>query len=285
MAATERTGLRGGAPLGGREDLQRLAAGGAVLLVCSVFLAVQPSGLLGQLQKQATANASGASFIFSYQPAREAPASPNIFEAVSLGPAEYPMAKCLDGSDYVYFHRKATTEAAADKWVFHIQGGGWCPNAEDCAGRAATYLGSSVSGCKGCTNSSTQDIEVMEGCEGNRWCGPLLSDSPATNPIAHDWNAVVVRYCDGASFTGSAGSPLEHNGQSLFFRGQYNLQGVFADLTKSRALGSASRVIIGGDSAGGLATFLHLDRMADWIYQANAAAGLEKANVLGMPVK
>lgn len=163
------------------------------------------------------------------------------------------------------------------------QGGGWCPNAEDCAARAGSYLGSSAAGCKGCSNTSTQDMELMVGCEGSRWCGPLISESAAVNPVAHDWNTVFIRYCDGASFIGSVDAPLKHGNQQLFFRGKYNLHGVFADLIKNHGLGNASHVIVGGDSAGGLATFFHIDRMADWIYAANTQAGRAKTQVLGMP--
>eukprot|EP01052_Picozoa_sp_SAG31_P038638 SAG31_NODE_5202_length_2678_cov_30.889492_2_plen_353_part_00 len=226
---------------------------------------------------------SNASFSFTYQPQLEPPVRPNLFEAIKLNRDQYPLASCLDGSSYVFYFRAATNPGAARKWSFHIQGGGWCPNVEDCAERALTYLGSSVSGCIGCSNTSWQDMELMQGCEGNRWCGPLISASEAVNPLAHDWNAVVLRYCDGSSFLGSSTSPLEHDGKNLFSRGRYNLEGAFSHLIRAKGLGNASTVIVGGDSAGGLATYLNIDRIADWIHQANQFNGLPDAHIVGVP--
>jgi hypothetical protein len=39
----------------------------------------------------------------------------------------------------------------------------------------------------------------------------------------------------------------------------------------------------GGSSAGGHATYLHVDRMADWVYAANEAAGKPRASIVAMP--
>ena len=203
----------------------------------------------------------------------------NIAHAEYL--TEYPLAKCLDGTPAYYYIRNATSSANASKWVIHIQGGGWCSTPDSCASRAGTNLGSSAHAKT--HEADVQDLNLVHGCQNNRWCGALMVNDPVTNPLAHDWNAVLLRYCDGASWIGSVQDAVEHKGQQLFFRGKYNLEAVFASLVKKHSLGQATEVLIGGDSAGGLATFLHIDTMTDYIHAANAAAGVAGADVLGMP--
>jgi hypothetical protein len=72
-------------------------------------------------------------------------------------------------------------------------------------------------------------------------------------------NLAILWYGDGASFSGYREEPVPvGEGASLYFRGARNLD---ASLDRLLALGlsEASTVIISGGSAGGLATFLHLD--------------------------
>jgi hypothetical protein len=110
-----------------------------------------------------------------------------------------------------------------------------------------------------------------------------MANDESINPYAYDWNAVLLRYCDGASWIGDLKDPVTHKNQQLFFRGKYNLDATFADLAKLHGLGSATEVLIGGDSAGGLATFLHIDNMKEMIHAANAESNSPKALVVGMP--
>lgn len=64
----------------------------------------------------------------------------------------------------------------------------------------------------------------------------------------------------------------------LYYRGWHNLNAVLDDLLARRGLADASEVLIGGDSAGGLATFYHIDHMAEAVRRASA-----DALVVGMP--
>ena len=50
-------------------------------------------------------------------------------------------AACLDGTAPLYYHEPGTG-SGADKWYIHHEGGGWCYNLADCAGRAKGALGS-----------------------------------------------------------------------------------------------------------------------------------------------
>ena len=231
--------------------------------------ALLPSLLLLALARTAT----------SLSVAAPPPAPLNIATAQYL--SDYPMALSLDGTPGYYYIRKSTSAANASKWVVHIQGGGWCDSLDSCKSRSESNLGSSAHNKT--KEQDIQDLNTVHGCENNRWCGALMVNDPAINPVAHDWNAVLLRYTDGASWIGDLAEPVTHDGTKLYFRGRYNLEATFADLQVKHGLGAASAVLIGGDSAGGLATFLHIDKMSDMIHAANAAKGAPRADVLGMP--
>lgn len=54
--------------------------------------------------------------------------SPSLFEMllVTVPSGKNAGAVCLDGSPPGYWIRKATTPQSANKWIVHLQGGGWC---------------------------------------------------------------------------------------------------------------------------------------------------------------
>ena len=60
-----------------------------------------------------------------------------------------------------------------------------------------------------------------------------------------------------------------------FWQGKNNLDAVFTELNASHGLEQAERVIISGNSAGGLTVYTHLDRMRSMVRSA--------ADVLGFP--
>jgi len=88
------------------------------------------------------------------------------------------------------------------------------------------------------------------------------------NPL-HNWNHVYMKYCDGASFSGGRAQPIEHKGVKLWWRGKYNFEATITDLLTTKTLANATTIILGGCSAGGLATWLHADRFADRIHRIN----------------
>ena len=92
-------------------------------------------------------------------------------------------AVCLDGSPAGYYLRKGSGEGA-DKWILHLQGGGWCNNTESCSIRKDFPLGSSKHWPK------------------SRALNGFLSDNSTVNPDFYNWNIVYVMYCDGAFFSG-----------------------------------------------------------------------------------
>lgn len=165
------------------------------------------------------------------------------------------MGVCLDGSDPAYYFRAGN---ASSKWYIHMEGGGWCYTPEECVDRASTSLGSSLG------YSDTQNFDY-----------DYMSTDPALNPLMHDWNSVYIKYCDGASFSGMKIEPTNVDGYDLYFRGKYNLDAILNDMVATKGLGSATDIVVSGCSAGGLATYLHVDQYAERFG--------ETARVVGMP--
>lgn len=101
-----------------------------------------------------------------------------------------------------------------------------------------------------------------------------MSTDPAQNPLMYNWNAVELRYCDGASVSGDKPTPTNVSGTMLHFRGRAILDAEIKSILVDRGMNKASDVVVSGCSAGGLATFLHCDYWAAGI--ANATGGAAK---------
>ncbi len=91
---------------------------------------------------------------------------------------------CLDGSPPGYYFR-AGEGNGTNKWIIHLEGGGWCINESACYDRSKTDLGSS------------KNWPPSGAAYG------FLSDNGSVNPDFFNWNVVYAKYCDGASFAGS----------------------------------------------------------------------------------
>lgn len=176
----------------------------------------------------------------------QCPPEPAPFALVKL--PEYVVthgARCLDGSPASFYLQPQS----GDSFIIDFEGGGWCYGLEDCASRSTTFLGSSHSIPSICPD----DL-----------CNGFLGSDPSFNPDFANWTKVFVNYCDGFSFTGDRDDPV-HNAATntnIWFRGKRNLIAVLEALAKSHGLSKAKRVIISGNSAGGLTVYLHLDQIA-----------------------
>ncbi|XP_011405404.1 PREDICTED: pectin acetylesterase 5-like [Amphimedon queenslandica] len=154
-------------------------------------------------------------------------------------------ALCLDGSPPGYYIRKGFG-SGVNKWILHLQGGGWCYDKDDCLKWSKTDLGSS--------KNWPQKAPYTYLNSG------LLSYLKTKNPDFYEWNVVHVQYCDGASYSGYVESPVQVSGTSIYFRGIKILEAIIQSL-KDGGMNSAEEVILTGCSAGGLAAFLHADRV------------------------
>ncbi|KAK3006610.1 hypothetical protein RJ639_017246 [Escallonia herrerae] len=139
-------------------------------------------------------------------------------------------AVCSDGSPPAYHFDKGVGEGA-NNWLVHLEGGGWCESIERCSFRAGGDVGFS----KHMTKLNFTGILNRK-------------------------KEIVVRYCDGSSFTGDVEEvdPVK----KLYFRGARIFRAVMEELL-AQGMQNASNALLSGCSAGGLATILHCDNFRD----------------------
>lgn len=149
----------------------------------------------------------------------------------------------LDGSPYGFYFAPSTT--GSTKWTINLQGGGWCYDEVDCYCRSKMNLGTSTLLAK------------------TKGCGCVNPNEDGS--IDRDCNCIWMPYLDGASFTGFRAKPVAVPGMgnaTVTFRGIKNLDGVI-DFAMKNGMTAAEEAVVYGTSAGGLATFLHVDRVAN----------------------
>jgi hypothetical protein len=89
-------------------------------------------------------------------------------------------ARCLDGSPAVYYVSKGAHSGTHKFYLYH-QGGGWCQDQDECAERALTPLGSSLSYAPTTDLMTKQTHVFMSRNESLNWM--------------HDWTFVYMPYC------------------------------------------------------------------------------------------
>ena len=146
-------------------------------------------------------------------------------------------AVCLDGSAPGYYINKTSV----NRWIIHLEGGGWCYNESDCYHHIFTWRGSSA--------YWKQTLRLRG----------FLNNDPDVNPAFANYSAVFVPYCDGASFSGNRDDPITVKDKKIYFRGHRILNAVLSALIQNEQIDQAEAIILTGCSAGGLATYLHLD--------------------------
>ncbi|KAI4325043.1 hypothetical protein MLD38_030471 [Melastoma candidum] len=148
-------------------------------------------------------------------------------------------AVCLDGTLPGY-HLHRGSGIGTNSWLIQLEGGGWCQNVNNCIFRKTTRRGS----------SKFMEKELA-------FTG-ILSDKPEENPDFFNWNRVKLRYCDGASFSGSGQdevAQLQFRGQNIWLAGMEELM--------SQGMNNSEQALLSGCSAGGLASILHCDEFRD----------------------
>ena len=162
-------------------------------------------------------------------------------------------ARALDGSRGVYYVARGAETA---KFVIWQRGGGWCTSNENCAERALTMLGSSAEAF--CPPSV--DLTTYDESENFK----QLSNNASVNPQAWNWTKIFLPYLDGGSQTGDRTDAVPAGGnRSIFYRGARLHRWTVAALLADEGLSRATDVLLGGGSAGALATFLHADSWRD----------------------
>lgn len=178
-------------------------------------------------------------------------------DLIALDTSDYPDALCNDGTPGSFYFRPSSEDAHANSWVISLEGGAECTNNANCQARLRTHLGSSRSYAK---------TELLE---------QLASADPHQSPDLHSWNAVRIKYCSSDLFLGTMRGSDAPEWDSVRFSG-YNIVTATLDyLSRHHALNRSSRVVLTGESAGGIAVFAHLDALAK---------RLPDARVVGVPI-
>jgi hypothetical protein len=131
---------------------------------------------------------------------------PNLATSVLIHDPAPDGARCLDGTPPRIWVQKSSSPNPANrtKWYWHFQGGGWCESQESCTERAFNpgkcMLGSSREACFDANSNNVasfkkvMDFLDLPAVNGARWGGGLLNNSVHGNPLAHDWNKVLMMY-------------------------------------------------------------------------------------------
>ena len=196
--------------------------------------------------------------------------------AIRFDLTAYSHARCLDGSSGAYYlSPPASFRPAGAGFYIYQEGGGFCSSLDDCLVRSHTALGSSDARWwpeSGDLNSS--DWGSLRG----------FDRRAAANPLLHDFHHVYIVYCDGGYMSGDNSTVTVHNGTNLHFRGAQILDAVIDDLLAQHGLLKATDVVLGGCSAGAIATFSHLDYFHSRVRAAAATAGIRSPRVVGFPI-
>eukprot|EP00756_Hemistasia_phaeocysticola_P045919 Hpha_TRINITY_DN19675_c0_g1::TRINITY_DN19675_c0_g1_i1::g.186252::m.186252/K19882/NOTUM; O-palmitoleoyl-L-serine hydrolase len=243
----------------------------------------------------------GASVMFTLLAGVSGAQEPNLFTSVLLHDPDPTGARCLDGTPpRIWVHKSQSTNPAnRTKWAWHFQGGGWCESEEACTERAFAktkcMLGSSREECFNDNSNNVapfapvMDLLHLPAVNGARWGGGLLNNSAGTNPLSHDWNKVVMFYCDGGSYSGNNGTAVavtyDGTARHIHYRGARNLDFALATLASDWGMANATDVLISGDSAGGLASYWHADRFAAVLPEAFVATVPDSGFFIGDATK
>jgi len=180
-----------------------------------------------------------------------------LFTLHTIPDAQYRKALCNDGTPYGFYFRPGVNNGTT-KWVFRLQGGGWCWDIPSCASRWKYSQYWMTSKDLPATMNDTD-------CIGPACHGGILSSDPKINPYFYDANQVYIWYCSSDSHLGNnAASPQTGN---WYFYGKWNILAVMEEIIYNTSLNFANAqwVLITGDSAGGVATLNNIDWMAQYL--------------------
>jgi hypothetical protein len=199
--------------------------------------------------------------------------------------AQFPEARCNDGTPAVLYYRPYEGAENRDRWVIQLQGGGSCTTPNACAARWCGYM----------TNFSktqmTSSVAPRTGINGDG----ILDRNEPTNPM-RGWNRVFLRYCSSDAWSGTrsdvamdavepgTANPVRFR---LHFAGARIFDAAVATLRQDGAaalrytlggassalpdLDDASVVLLAGASAGGAGTIRNVDRFATTLRANNTA--------------
>jgi hypothetical protein len=167
-----------------------------------------------------------------------------------------PAAKCMDGTQAGYYYEPSKGGDFAQKgWVIHLQGGGECTDEASCTDQLGTARASSDY-----FDPYLWDLTF------------LASNNQQKNPDMFQWNHVFVPYCSQDLYSGQVTTPSEET-FGFYFSGHFIISAIVQKMQNSSlvggGLGGATTVVLSGDSAGGIGTWINMDWLQSQIPQAN----------------
>ena len=130
----------------------------------------------------------------------QAPSVAPWYKLHVLTPEQAGDGVCLDGSPPGFFYSPPPLlRGRNDSWLLHLDGGGWCTDPEACKVRSKMSKG---------TSTGWKHIDQAG----------ILNTEAARNPTFHGFHKAVLKYCDGASFSGDVQDPVIVGDTSLHFR-------------------------------------------------------------------
>eukprot|EP00047_Mylnosiga_fluctuans_P006060 m.244557 g.244557 ORF g.244557 m.244557 type:complete len:366 (+) comp14468_c0_seq1:99-1196(+) len=172
-----------------------------------------------------------------------------LAHAADLVMLKDPLARCMDGTQGGYYFSAGSNTKG---FIIHLEGGGECASYAGCHAQLSTSLGSSKYFPK------------------SKGLGFLNDASCSNNPDFCDWTHVQVAYCSQDLHSGLR-TVVSADTFGLYFSGGHIFNAVIDDLVQNHGLAGATDIIISGDSAGGIASWLHVDALADRFPSAHVA--------------
>jgi hypothetical protein len=202
---------------------------------------------------------------------------------ILLSLEDHPSAQCNDGSPGAMYIREAANSESANRWFFHLQGGGGCGDYQTCLDRW-------------CGNTASYDASRM-----STNFGPLSRDGVGimdreveNNPFA-DGNIVFVYYCSSDGHTGNQDDLTMTNPDDptqsfrVHMRGHAILEAVVSTLMAGETtsddesvtvppLSEATQILFTGTSAGSSGAATHLDWFAEQVSPSTTVMGVFDAS-------
>jgi len=162
--------------------------------------------------------------------------------------------QCNDGSAGGFYYRPSTDIAGENKWIFYLQGGGWCWNSTSCADRIDRNG-------NGHLVSSSQ------------WADVKIYSHGIFNMKDSDWEGahlVYVPYCSSDAHMGDSEHEIPGYGVQQF-RGRRLARKAVEQLVGER---EDQVVLFGGTSAGGRGSMVLVDFLQELLHPSTEVRGL-----------
>jgi len=187
-----------------------------------------------------------------------------------LLPSEYADqgGRCMDGSMAGYYYQAPAN--TRHTWVIHVDGGGACSTKADCDKWVKKGSGAGSSG----NWPTTRDPLI------NKALG-ILSDDASVNPDFWSAHHVQVPYCTADGHMGTITEPTSDQ-WGYYFSGHLNFEHIVEHIVDTiPAAKDAKRVLLTGNSAGGIGTITNCDFLADKLASLGVSAEVSCAPKAG----